>query len=215
MFSGCTNANAESYPKIKQTNITQSLGTKTKSTKDKDKKEETTEIKTIEPPENGWTLDQLNEVLYLNGQHIKFPLMLSSLNGDYEIRDKIYNDKSSRDSDIVGGYLYYEDKLIAMVVFYELENDIEILSMAFFRDYYEDNQDVSKYVLINGFGLQSNIDDIYSCLGNKYINESELLVYDIKGSNFIIMIPKISDFGISLRFLNKEKYDILNNEEDN
>lgn len=171
---------------------------------------EIAEMKTIEPPENGWTLDKLNEVLYLNGQQIQLPLMFSLLKDGYEIRDKTYNDISSLDSDIVGGYLYYENYLIAMVTFHELETDIEILSMAFFRDYYENNQDISKYILINGFGLKSDINDIYSCLGNEYINESELLVYDIKGSDFIITVPNISDFGISLRFLNKEKYDILN-----
>lgn len=170
---------------------------------------ETIEIKTIEPPENGWTLDTLNEVLYLNGQQIQLPLMFNTLKDGYEIRDKIYNDTSNFDNDVVGGYLYYENNLIAMVAFNELENDIEILSIAFFRDDYKDNQDVSKYISINGFGLQSDINDIYSCLGNEYINESELLVYDIKGSNFIITIPNISDFGISLRYLDKEKYDIL------
>ncbi|MDE6710180.1 MAG: hypothetical protein K2J76_06810, partial [Oscillospiraceae bacterium] len=48
------------------------------------------EIKTVEPPENGWTLEQLNNVLYLNGQQIQLPLMFSSLKDGYEIRDKTY-----------------------------------------------------------------------------------------------------------------------------
>ena len=171
---------------------------------------EPAEIKTVEPPESGWTLEQLNKVLYLNGQQIQLPLMFSSLKDGYEIRNKTYNDVSSLDSNIVGGNLYYENNLICMVAFCEMENDIEILSMAFFRDYYKDSQDISKYISINGFGLQSDINEIYSCLGNEYINESELLIYNITDSDYIISVPNINDFGISLRILNKENYDVFN-----
>ncbi|MDE5859073.1 MAG: hypothetical protein K2H23_01580, partial [Oscillospiraceae bacterium] len=118
---------------------------------------EVSEMKTIEPPENGWTLDELNEVLYLNSQQIQLPLMFSSLKDGYEIRDKRYKSEASHNNDVVGGYLYYKNDVIAMVTFYELETDIEILNLYFFPDMYDVNQDYTDYININGFGLKNNV----------------------------------------------------------
>ncbi len=162
------------------------------------------EMKTVEPPEDGWTLEELNEVLYMNGQPIDLPLMFSSLGDGYEIRDKRYNDESSSDSDIVGGYLYYKDELIALVTFYELENDIEFLKLYFFPDIYESFQNSIAYININGFGLHNNIDEIHRFLGSDYQNEHELLIYDVKYSNYSITIPNTKEFWISLEVKNKE-----------
>ena len=164
------------------------------------------DIKTVEPPQDGWTLEQLNDVLYMNGQKIELPLMFGTLKDGYEIRDKRYNDEESIDHDIVGGYLYYENSPIAMVTFHELESDNEILSLIFVRDIYESDQNNSEYISVNGFGLQSSIDDVSTCLGNAFIYESELFIYDIKESDYVITIPNIDDFGISFRIVNKETY---------
>lgn len=153
------------------------------------------EMKTIEPPDDGWTLEQLNQVLYMNGQKIELPLMFSSLGEGYEIRDKRYNEESSKDSDIVNGYLYYKDKPIALVTFYELETDIEFSTLFFYPQIYGENQDSSEYININGFGLNSKIEDVYNLLGNQFTNENELIKYSIE--NCLITIPNIeSDFGI-------------------
>ena len=166
---------------------------------------ETTEMKTIEPPEDGWTLEELNEVLYINGQPIDLPLMFSSLGDGYEIRDKRYNDESSNDSDIVGGYLYYKDELIALVTFYELESDIEFLTLFFYPYVYEDHQNSSNYIIINGFGLKNEVDEVYNLLGNKFVNESEIITYTTTDGNCSITIPNIEkDFGILLEISHKE-----------
>ncbi len=162
---------------------------------------ETTEMKTIEPPEDGWTLEQLNQVLYMNGQKIELPLMFSTLGDGYEIRDKRYNDESSADNDIVGGYLYYKEELVALVTFYELENDIEFLKLYFFPDMYESNMDNIEYININGFGLKNNINDIYNFLGYTYKNENNLLIYNIQNSKYSIIIPNTEEFWISLEIL--------------
>ena len=158
------------------------------------------EMKTVEPPEDGWTLEELNQVLYMNGQKIELPLMFSSLGEGYEIRDKRYNDESSEDSDIVGGYLYYENELIALVTFYESENDIEFLTLFFYPEIYEANQDSSEYIKVNGFGLKSQLTDVYNSLGNQFTNENELIEYSIE--NCLITIPNIeNNFGILLEML--------------
>lgn len=156
-------------------------------------------IHTIEPPEDGWTLEQLNEVLYMNGQKIELPLMFSSLKDGYEIRDKRYNGETSVDRDIVGGCLYYNDELVSLITFYELENDAEILTMFFSPAIYDDKQDYSAYININGFGLKNDISDIYDRLGNSFANESGIIIYAIKNSDYILDVPDAEDFGIYIK----------------
>ena len=95
------------------------------------------EMKTIEPPEDGWTLEQLNQVLYMNGQKIELPLMFSSLGDGYEIRDIEHYDDSNRAS----GVLYYNNQFVAIIVFYEMEKDYKITNLSFTPSYYEDGQD--------------------------------------------------------------------------
>ncbi len=154
-----------------------------------------TEMKTIEPPEDGWTLDDINQVLYMNGQQIKLPILFSTLKDGYEIKDKKYKDKGSDDPDVVGGTLYYKDEFIAVISFYELENDIQILTMIFSPSYYscynkslDIYKDYSNYVNINGFNLESDINEIENYLGTDYYTESNMIVYQIKKSNYKLLI---------------------------
>ena len=163
------------------------------------------EMKTIEPPEDGWTLENLNEVLYMNGKPIDLPLMFSSLGDGYEIRDKRYNDETGSDGDIVGGYLYYNDELVALVTFYQLESDIEFLTLFFYPYVYENHQNSSNYIKINGFGLKNEVDEVYNLLGNKFVNESEIITYTTNDGNCSITIPNIEkDFSILLEISHKE-----------
>ena len=130
-FSGCE--------KLVETDVSAETKSTIQTVSETTNFENITEIKTIEPPKDGWTLEQLNKVLYMNEQKIELPLMFSSLKEGYEIRDKRYNNELSLDNDIVGGLLYYQNDLIALVTFYELETDIEFLSLYFFPDMYVQN----------------------------------------------------------------------------
>ena len=152
------------------------------------------------PPENGWALETFNEVFQMNGQKIKLPLMLSSLGEGYEIRDKRYNDEESVDRDIVGGCLYYNDELVSLITFYESDGDAEFLTMLFSPLIYDDEQDYSEYIKINGFGLKNNISDMYDCLGNSFTNENGIIIYTIENSNYILEIPDVDEgFGIYIK----------------
>lgn len=157
--------------------------------------DEETEMKTIDPPADGWTLDDINQVLYINGQQVTLPLMFSTLKDGYEIKDKKYKDKGSDDSDVVGGTLYYKDEFIAVISFYELENDIQILTMIFSPSYYSFYnkslgifKDYSDCVNINGFNLESDINEIENYLGTDYYTESNIIVYQIEKSNYKLLI---------------------------
>ena len=164
------------------------------------------EMKTIEPPEDGWTLEQLNQVLYMNGQKIELPLMFSSLGDGYEIRDKRYNDESSKDSDIVGGALYYKDQFVAVTGFHEYEDDYEFLTMIFSPTYCTGKQNPSEYIRINGFGMTDDSNKLKDCLGNNYIFDSNVYAYDIKNSNYSIdVFGTENNYDIMIQYTNSKE----------
>lgn len=164
------------------------------------------EMKTIEPPEDGWTLEQLNQVLYMNGQKIELPLMLSSLGEGYEIRDKRYNDESSLDHDVVAGALYYKNQFVAVTGFHEYEDDYEFLTMIFSPSYCTAKQNPSEYIRINGFGMTDNNNKLKDSLGNNYIFDSNIYVYDIKNSNYSIhIIGEENDYGILIKYTSSKE----------
>lgn len=138
----------------------------------------------IEPPENGWTVEQLNEVLYLNGQQIQMPLMLSTLKGGYEIKEKEYyeNDESG------SGLLYCNDDFIAIVSFYEIDGDCKITTLNFPPSYYENEQDYTNYCRINGFGLKDNISNIQNYLGGNFVKDSSFYVYVVGNDEYTILV---------------------------
>jgi len=161
------------------------------------------EMKTIEPPEDGWTLEELNEVLYMNGQPIDLPLMFSSLGDGYEIRDKKYNDNTNKD---VVGKLYYDNEFIAIVVFCELENDIEIGTLLFETSYYEDNQKFTEYIKVNGLSLNDDKIKIQNCLGNDFTMEDNIYKYYLGNQeHFIIINPNGKDHMIIINVRGEDK----------
>lgn len=145
---------------------------------------EPAKIKTIEPPEDGWTLEQLNDVLYMNGQKIEVPLMFSTLKEGYEIREKTYYDDTDRQS----GWLYYNNQFIAIAAFYESEDDYNIVNLTFPPAHYEDDQDYSDYIIINGFGLDTGASNVPKYLGNGFTSKSGFYVYVIGDNEYTILV---------------------------
>lgn len=140
------------------------------------------EMKTVEPPEDGWTLEELNEVLYMNGQPIDLPLMFSALGDGYEIQDihNYGNDKT------YSGSLYYNNQFIAVIGYYEVEYDLEITSIRFMPNYYNRKQNKENYIKINNFGLCNNTVNISDYLGNDFIKSSGFIIYVIGEDEYTI-----------------------------
>ena len=147
---------------------------------------ETFEMKTVEPPEDGWTVEQLNEVMYMNGQKVELPLLLSSLDGDYEIRDIEHYDESNRAS----GTLYYNDCFYAIITFYELDQDYQISTLSFVPTYYK-NQDCSNYIKINNFGLNDNTTYISEYLGDKFTKKEGFIIYELLNEEYTILVTDV------------------------
>jgi hypothetical protein len=60
-------------------------------------------------------LEKFNEVFYLNGKQVDFPLSISDLGDNYEYIDD-YNDDSPRKN--TGGELFYREQKIAIIHYY-------------------------------------------------------------------------------------------------
>ncbi len=163
-----------------------------------------TEMKIIEPPADGWTLDNINQVLYMNGQQVKLPILFSSLGDEYEIRDKKYNtDENSLDYNVIAGKLYYKNEFIAIISFTDTGNDMEILTMIFAPNLYDEIQNYSEYITINGLGLKNRGSDVYDFLGEKFEKDSGIITYDIADSDYLL---EISDTEEDIMIIFKVSY---------
>jgi len=147
--------------------------------------EEKAEMNTIEPPEDGWTLELLNQVVYLNGKHITFPLKLSDLGEEYEFGE---SHKYAPYYDSETGYLYkkgaeYFDDFWIEVYFNHIDDDIIIYGFA--------NTFLPKYISINGLKIGDSVDDIEKRLGMFYDDFPYNNNYQYSVSGFDIILGEI------------------------
>lgn len=145
------------------------------------------DMETVEPPEDGWTLEELNQVLYMNGQKIELPLMFSSLKEGYEIKDKQYSNEATSNRNSVGK-LYYGNEFVAIVTFNELKKDIIISTLLFETSYYEKSQNPAEYIILNGLRLNDDTSKIEECLGKGFIMEKNIYKYCLENEKQYIMV---------------------------
>ena len=167
--------------------------------------EESVEMKTIVPPEDGWTVEQLNEVMYLNGKPFKLPCTFRELGNDfstcnpqefngYPFENRTYND--GKDFDYILSELLYEDFRVGYII---SVND-DILSIIF-NDFANDNN-LSKLFCINGANVSFEKESIEKALGTSYtISEANgSYIYEIDGINsdsyLTIVFSTINDIDV-------------------
>lgn len=80
---------------------------------------EATEIKTIEPPEDGWTIDELARVFRINNEPIELPFILNNLNEKYNIKKE---ETKILDSGACGTILYYNDVSFLVINYTDVQN---------------------------------------------------------------------------------------------
>ncbi len=81
-----------------------------------------TEMKTIEPPEDGWTLEELAESICINGQNFSYPCSIENLSQVNYGEDIKINDDNT-----ISAVLQYDETIAATVVLNNCESysDIE------------------------------------------------------------------------------------------
>lgn len=127
------------------------------------------EMKTIEPPEDGWTVEQLNEVMYLNGKPFKLPCTLEELGEDFTIDNLVEHNNhpfigEGENFDYIGATLFYKNSVIGYV---KLKNDEN--NTVFWIDFiYSSSQESDMNFFVNGVTKHSNRLDIEKNLGNQF-----------------------------------------------
>ena len=138
------------------------------------KSETTAEMKTIEPPADGWTPELLNQVMYLNGKPFSLPCSLEDLGEGYSFSKDVsdWNDGTG------GCELLYNKEIVASVLINNysdskgLSDDSKIIVMIFAREIISDfkNGFDIKNCSINGIFLDSTEEEITQRMGNINLN---------------------------------------------
>ena len=153
------------------------------------------EIKTIEPPEDGWTLEQLNEVMYLNGKPFKLPCTLEDLGNEYTVDDRNINKYTG----YIHTTLYFNSIRIGQITLQEINNnEHKIIAILFVKSVSPDN--FNEKFVINNLTLNSAQSDVEMLLGKNYDESESGYVYQVKNSSY--------DYGISIIFSSVNLNDI-------
>ncbi len=123
------------------------------------------EYKTMEPPEDGWTIEELLSVTYLCGQQLSYPLTLESLGEDFSLNAGEMSYRETEKSVIAG--LLYNGNTCATIwqmstnKFSEITNDMPI-------DAIEINSfstGIEQPVVINGITFQADAEQVTAAFG--------------------------------------------------
>ncbi len=148
--------------------------------------EEAVEMKTIAPPEDGWTIEKLVDTICFNGKPIQLPLSIDKLGEKYYYKDEdvVFSDTSA----IVP--LIYEEKVIALMVLKDCTS-IEDVSSAhasgLILSVLDVDKSMVKHITINGISLFDNTVNLSACLGNPTQDNDGVWIYNISQKNEQIM----------------------------
>jgi len=141
--------------------------------------ESVTEIKTIEPPEDGWTHEQISEVMYLCGKPFSLPCMLEDLPDDFEIGKIQYRNKDAelhtyitvngQDSGFYDAQLLLDGESAGLAHYYENGTDKIVFSIDLSPDLYG-----REILVINGINQNSSFLEIKQALGESFVQDSDI-----------------------------------------
>lgn len=149
---------------------------------------EPTEIRTVEPPENDWTLNDLLSVTYIYGNQLTAPCTLESLGKDFSF-DKSSFSESKNDESVIIGALNYNGNKIAIINLVESDikniNSNSVINRLIFNTMYTNSGENT--VIVNGIGLQSSKSQVIEIFGEPdfvpdYVGEDYCYVYYAEGT---------------------------------
>lgn len=125
------------------------------------------EYKTIEPPEDGCTIEELLSVTYLCDKQLSYPLMVESLPDGLEldIDNAVYTQKGATD-------MYYNGKYFGNCLFTVKKEPLGMPERIVFIDVDKRRCELTKYVVANGISIGDSTTALYSSFGTPdYIDE--------------------------------------------
>lgn len=141
------------------------------------------EMKTIEPPESGWTHEQISEVTYLCGKPFSLPCKLEDISdkfecGELKTVDDRYITVNGEKTSYYEMSLMYNDELAGKACYYDDGNDkivflVQIRSMVV----------KERLLVLNGIYQETDFKRTTEALGVKTLNKEDIdkfkYVYDI------------------------------------
>ncbi len=137
--------------------------------------EEAVEMKTIAPPEDGWTIEQLNDVMYLNGKPFKLPCTLEELGEEFTVDSNTILYKGNI---VFGGNI--SDKGICNSFLFSVSQNKSMLPN-------------DRLININGVTLETNLQDLFSKMGETELETKAGLTritYNIKQLVLIFILDE-------------------------
>lgn len=172
-FSGCE--------KLVETDVSAETKSTIQTVSETTNFENITEIKTIEPPEDGWTLEQLSNYIYINGVNYRYPIKLSDLGKNFNADDNmiLYKNKLS-----FGGSVN-DDGIYTSLMFSISGNQSEM----------PDNMLIN----INGVTLGTELQDLFLKLGKTELETQDSLtrvIYNVENLTIIFILDEESKINI-------------------
>lgn len=140
---------------------------------------ETAAMKTIEPPESGWTHEQISEITYLYGEPFSLPCKLEDLPCDFEIGKIRYRNKDTvlhtyitvneQDTGFYDAQLLLDGESTGLVFYYENGTDKIVFGVDLSPDLY--GRDI---LVINGINQNSLFPEIKRALGENFTQDTDI-----------------------------------------
>ena len=154
------------------------------------------EMKTIEPPEDGWTVEELLSVTYVYGQQLENPCTLNTLGDEFNFNLSTFSYSDENNSSVI--ILQYNGNDISSVELKncfnesDVSNSVEIVGI-FLTDYYKTNID---NVVLNGISFFSSKEQVIESFGipdfSESFPESSYITYNKFGTT-----DKLISFGFN------------------
>lgn len=130
---------------------------------------------TVEPPEGGWTTEEIMNVTYLCDKKLEYPLSLEYLGDDFSLSRYV---KSASENRIVPARLEYKNKYLANATVVKPHDETMIYNIVLFPDTCK-VENVEPFV-INGVKMYDSFEDVLTALGDDYyyMEENESILYN-------------------------------------
>ena len=170
-----------------------------------------TEYKTMEPPEDGWTIEELMSVTYLCGKQLTYPLTMNSFGNKVEIFEDTLKVQNAKDTPSVMAELCSENEFVGAAFFNrdsvdDVSGDTPINTISFdtHSDFFEKN---GSPIILNGVSFGDTKEELIDALGSKVkINEEAYIItYIFDGIQDLKLTVRYDDQG---RFCRITFYDL-------
>ena len=170
-----------------------------------------TEYKTMEPPEDGWTIEELMSVTYICGKQLTYPLTMNSFGNKVEIFEDTLKVHNAKDTPSVMAELCSENEFVGAAFFNrdsvdDVSGDTPINTISFdtHSDFFEKN---GSPIILNGVSFGDTKEELIDALGSKVkINEEAYIItYIFDGIQDLKLTVRYDDQG---RFCRITFYDL-------